>query len=105
VSQVTIQSFDPRVLNYIVTQKHPVQLAFLVEDEKEVDEAMKLLDAKPAIYSPHFSLLTKDIVISLHQRGMRVIPWTVNDAATMRALIEMGVDGIITDYPDLIDGL
>jgi glycerophosphoryl diester phosphodiesterase len=36
---------------------------------------------------------------------MRVIPWTVNDAATMRALIEMGVDGIITDYPDLIDGL
>ena len=105
VGQVTIQSFDPRVLNYIVTQKHPVQLAFLVEDEKEVDEAMKLLDAKPAIYSPHFSLLTKDIVTGLHQRGMRVIPWTVNDAATMRTLIEMGVDGIITDYPDLIDGL
>jgi glycerophosphoryl diester phosphodiesterase len=35
-----------------------------------------------------------------HAVGMRVIPWTVDDAATMQALIDMGVDGIITDYPD-----
>jgi glycerophosphoryl diester phosphodiesterase len=31
---------------------------------------------------------------------MRVIPWTVDDAATMNRLIDMHVDGIITDYPD-----
>jgi glycerophosphoryl diester phosphodiesterase len=105
VSRVTIQSFDPRVLNYVVARKHPVQLAFLVEDEKDVDTALRWVDAIPAIYSPHFSLLTKDIVTRLHQLGMRVIPWTVNDSATMRSLIDMGVDGIITDYPDLIEGV
>jgi glycerophosphoryl diester phosphodiesterase len=105
VSRVTIQSFDPRVLNYVVACKHPVQLAFLLEDEKDVDTALRWLEAIPAIYSPHFSLLTKDIVTRLHQLGMRVIPWTVNDSATMRTLIDMGVDGIITDYPDLIEGV
>lgn len=31
---------------------------------------------------------------------MQVIPWTVNDKPTMRALISKGMDGIITDYPD-----
>ena len=35
-----------------------------------------------------------------HGAGMQVIPWTVDDKATMRALIATGVDGIITDYPD-----
>jgi glycerophosphoryl diester phosphodiesterase len=35
-----------------------------------------------------------------HDAGMQVIPWTVDDKPTMRALISAGVDGIITDYPD-----
>jgi glycerophosphoryl diester phosphodiesterase len=34
---------------------------------------------------------------------MRVIPWTVNDVKHFRKLIKLGVDGIITDYPDLIE--
>lgn len=35
-----------------------------------------------------------------HAKGMQVIPWTINDEPTMRALMDAGVDGIITDYPD-----
>ena len=35
-----------------------------------------------------------------HARGLRVVPWTVNEAERMRALIELGVDGLISDYPD-----
>jgi glycerophosphoryl diester phosphodiesterase len=34
---------------------------------------------------------------------MKVIPWTVNDAGQIRKLKEMGVDGIISDYPDLFN--
>ena len=44
--------------------------------------------------------VTKDMVQRAHAAGMQVVPWTVNDQPTMRALIETGVDGIITDYPD-----
>jgi glycerophosphoryl diester phosphodiesterase len=41
-------------------------------------------------------------VSSLHAAGFEVIPWTVNDAGRMRALIALGVDGIITDRPDVL---
>ncbi|GAA2944970.1 glycerophosphodiester phosphodiesterase family protein [Streptomyces enissocaesilis] len=48
-------------------------------------------------YEPY---VTKAMVARAHAAGMKVIPWTVNDAATMNKLIGDGVDGMITDYPD-----
>ncbi|EHR63908.1 glycerophosphodiester phosphodiesterase [Saccharomonospora cyanea] len=43
---------------------------------------------------------TKELVAEAHAAGLKVVPWTVNDEATMHKLIDDGVDGIITDYPD-----
>ncbi|GAA3460426.1 glycerophosphodiester phosphodiesterase [Saccharothrix longispora] len=43
---------------------------------------------------------TKALVDEAHRHGLKVVPWTVNDQATMHKLIDDGVDGIITDYPD-----
>lgn len=54
----------------------------------------KITDAN---YEPYIS---KKMVDDAHQAGMKVIPWTVNDIATMNKLMNEGVDGIITDYPD-----
>jgi glycerophosphoryl diester phosphodiesterase len=48
-------------------------------------------------YRPY---VTADMVKSAHKAGMKVVPWTVDDPATMESLIDKGVDGIITDYPD-----
>jgi glycerophosphoryl diester phosphodiesterase len=50
-----------------------------------------------ANYVPY---VTADMVKRAHAAGMQVIPWTVDDKPTMRALIATGVDGMITDYPD-----
>ncbi|WP_422646928.1 glycerophosphodiester phosphodiesterase [Actinoalloteichus caeruleus] len=43
---------------------------------------------------------TRELVEEAHAAGLRVVPWTVNDQATMRKLLDDGVDGLITDYPD-----
>jgi glycerophosphoryl diester phosphodiesterase len=45
-------------------------------------------------------LLTRDFVEAAHGRNLRVHAWTVNAEGDMRRLVEMGVDGIMTDYPD-----
>lgn len=53
------------------------------------------------VSDPDFELyVTKEMVESAHARGITVIPWTVNDPETMHALMDLGVDGIITDRPD-----
>ncbi|MDP1821682.1 MAG: esterase-like activity of phytase family protein [Archangium sp.] len=55
-----------------------------------------------AIVSPDYSLLTsKALVDQLHAAGFRVVPWTVNDPVRMRELVDFGVDGLISDRPDL----
>ena len=61
----------------------------------------KELGFQPEIYSPYFVALTKDVVSDLKRKGMKVIPWTVNTAEQMQNLLDMGVDGIITDFPNL----
>ncbi len=44
--------------------------------------------------------VTADMVRHAHRNGIKVIPWTVNDVPTMKKLINDGIDGLITDYPD-----
>jgi len=56
-------------------------------------------------YSPSFRHLTAEVVAALHQAGIPIVPWTVNEEAEMRRLIGLGIgsfagDGIVTDYPD-----
>ncbi|MFC5753546.1 glycerophosphodiester phosphodiesterase family protein [Actinomadura rugatobispora] len=48
-------------------------------------------------YRPY---VTKAMVDQAHRLGLKVVPWTVDDAPTMEKLMDDGVDGIITDYPD-----
>jgi len=53
-------------------------------------------------YAPY---TTRAMVEDAHAAGLRVIPWTVDDVATMASLIDIGVDGLITDYPDRLRAL
>lgn len=101
-SRFVIQSFDPRVLIHI-HQKYPeITLSHLTEVAQSAEEVRKILGFIPPIFSPHHELLSRENIPAYHALNMRVIPWTINDKETMRRLIGMGVDGIITDYPNLI---
>jgi glycerophosphoryl diester phosphodiesterase len=57
-------------------------------------------DLRAQVLSPTFPDLTDRLIKSAHNRGLVVIPWTVNEKTDMTSLINRGVDGIITDYPD-----
>ncbi|MBX6367545.1 MAG: hypothetical protein IRZ04_06150, partial [Rhodospirillales bacterium] len=52
------------------------------------------------VWSPFFREVSKEALDEAKRLGLGVVVWTVNDPADMEPLIEMGVDGIITDYPD-----
>ena len=98
-----IQSFDFRTLQYL-HQKYPsIKTSMLIEgfDKRDLDEQIKALGFVPTIYSPEYSLVNDDLVKKCHQQNIRIIPWTVNDKPTIDKLKKTGVDGIITDYPDL----
>ncbi len=97
-----IQSFDPRALQAMHRQAPEIPLALLIENIRGYDYNIDNLGFKPAIYSPYFQLITKKLVRKCHHNGIKLIPWTVNDLAAMRGMIHLGVDGIITDYPNLI---
>jgi glycerophosphoryl diester phosphodiesterase len=59
-------------------------------------------DAGGAIWSPYFGDVTPALIAESHGLGLKVVVWTVNKPADMARLIEMGVDGIISDHPDIL---
>jgi glycerophosphoryl diester phosphodiesterase len=94
-----IQSFDVRPLQVVHKEYPGIPVGFLT-DGKNVDSNLKVLGFIPHIYSPQFGIVTKEMIDAVHAKKMKFVPWTVNDKEKMKSLIEMGVDGIITDYPN-----
>ncbi|MCB0493810.1 MAG: glycerophosphodiester phosphodiesterase [Cyclobacteriaceae bacterium] len=98
--RVVIQSFDFRVLKYWHEKYPDIRLAALVENKKSVEAHLKELGFNPDIYSPYYRNINQAKVKELHEKKIKVIPWTVNEISEMLALKGMGVDGFITDYPN-----
>jgi glycerophosphoryl diester phosphodiesterase len=118
VSSVEIESFDWRTLPMVRRAEPSIPLVALYDEETWVPDSPWLagidVDAvgDPVIgarmigadvVSPDYQMVTgRPYVDHAHALGLKVIPWTVNDADTMRAQIGYGVDGLITDYPTLL---
>jgi glycerophosphoryl diester phosphodiesterase len=98
----TIQSFDPEVLNAFMILNTQLQFAFLIDEKGPVLELLYGLNKMPHIFSPNYKNVSAETVKQAHDLKMRIIPWTVNTEVEMREMIELGVDGIITDFPNLI---
>jgi glycerophosphoryl diester phosphodiesterase len=99
--RVIVQSFDFRTLIEMKKRDPSVVLAMLLEDATDLEKGLSDIGFVPEIYSPNYETLTPELIKSAHRNGMRVIPWTVNNVADMERLISWGVDGLISDYPDL----
>jgi glycerophosphoryl diester phosphodiesterase len=123
ISRTTLQSFDWRTLQYAqriapdlltvyLTEQGGEQLrksssggypwlAALDLDEQGGSVPRLVKAAGGRIWSPSLRGLTRESVEEAHRLGLRVIPWTVNRPADMEEVIVWGLDGFITDRPDL----
>jgi glycerophosphoryl diester phosphodiesterase len=101
-----IQSFDIRQIQEVKKHYPYVVTGFLTGDkETSFEDHIRNIGFQPQIYSPHYSLATKELIEKVQERGMRFVPWTVNTLDEMESLWQKGVDGIITDYPNLLNEL
>ncbi len=129
--RVIIQSFDVRTLKVLHQTEPKVRLSLLASgkmklseeelrkyglSEKEVTEYFKQINEGknglegdlsrlgfiPHIYSPYYAEVNAEIVKNAHGKNMQIVPWTVNKEEDMTSLTQLGVDGIITDRPDVL---
>ena len=103
--RVYIQSFDWRVLEYLHKTYPDFKTVALIEEAFEPESTLKKLSFAPTVFSPYFKNLSADHVKYFRKRGIMVVPWTVNEVEDMKNVLRLGVDGIITDYPNRIQTL
>ncbi|MAO32179.1 MAG: glycerophosphodiester phosphodiesterase [Crocinitomicaceae bacterium] len=101
-SQLTLQSFDTRILEELHKMDDKIKLVLLTNNSKSIKKNLKKISFKPFAYSPNYKTLRSCQVKKLHKLNIKVIPWTVNSKSAIKKVIKKGVDGVITDYPNLI---
>jgi glycerophosphoryl diester phosphodiesterase len=101
-----IQSFDERPLQVIHAKYPGVTIGYLTSDKNaSFEDNIAKIGFMPDFYNPHYSLVNKELVDKVHAKKGLICPWTVQLKDEMLKLKELGVDGIISDYPNLLQGL
>ena len=105
-SRFYIQSFDIRQIQEVHNRYQGVVTGFLTSNkDATIEDNLRNIGFVPDIYSPNYKLVTKELIDAAHSKGMKFVPWTVNTLEEMKQLKSLGVDGIITDYPNLLKEL
>ncbi len=100
-----VRSFDHQVLVAVHGVEPGVQTAILVARTAPFAPAEMVRAAGAGVYCPDFEFLDERQVKQIHAAGYAVIPWTVNDPEDWNRLLDWGVDGITTDFPDRLAAL
>ena len=102
--RLIVQCFDTRALNYMHEKWPGLILSYLTEDYDggDIEQLLKNLTFTPQWWSPESSVVTPENVAWCHAHGIGVVPWTVDDPAEMKRLVDCGVEAIISNYPDIL---
>lgn len=119
-ARVIVESFDWRGPRHVHRVRPDIKLAWLTRAETVRDARLWWGGPHPAdfggsvpravaaeggsVWAPEHLNLSADLVAEAHELGLAVLPWTVNEVADMARLIDWGVDGLISDRPDLFPG-
>ncbi|MBO9730687.1 MAG: glycerophosphodiester phosphodiesterase [Chitinophaga sp.] len=99
--RLLVQSFDMRPLQVMHRRYPDIKLGFLTDDKKNgFEEHLRQLGFTPFFYNPHYKLVTPELIGKCHDKHIQIVPWTIDDVTEMKRLKAMGVNGIITDYPN-----
>jgi glycerophosphoryl diester phosphodiesterase len=99
-ARTTIQSFDWRTLKVIEQEAPEIATAYLTGSKNSEPESVH--GAGGRLWSPDFRTLTPQKVARARKLGLKLIPWTVNERADIARMLDLKVDGIISDYPDRV---
>lgn len=94
LGRIAVVSFDERVLTAARRLEPALATTFLFERPMRIATGARTV-------GPSADLVTPDLVQAAHALGLRVVPWTVNDPHEMATLVDLGVDGLVTDEPAL----
>lgn len=97
-ARTIVISFEPDTLLALRRLNPLVMLGLLVESGGDI--VKKALEAGARQICPRSDLVTQELVEQAHHADLHVVTWTVNDPNEMRRLIGLGVNGIMTDFPD-----
>ena len=98
--RTTIQSFDFRTLKVVEREAPEIGTVYLTMGK--ASDPGEVAAAGARIWSPDFRDLDAAKVAAARARGMKIVPWTVNEPADIERVLALGVDGIISDYPDRV---
>ncbi len=112
-SRVMVQSFEIRLLPFVKEIAPAMRTAALFQWSqwpgvgRRTPDMMisRVLANKADIIAPNRRDTNPMLVQLAHKNGLAIIPWTVNEPEEIRSLVRMGVDGIITDYPDRLKAI
>ena len=103
ISKFIISSFRWDELKKIRSFNKDIPIAILVDSLYKIDDAIKLAKQINAFaLNPNNEFITKDIVNKIQSKNIKVYPYTINTPRNIRRMRSMGVDAIITDYPERI---
>ena len=103
-SRVVVQSFSARSVEKVRALDKSIRTALLVEDLKKDPVEATLAAGAPEL-AIRYTLLTPEIAKRARDKGLGLTVWTANDEASMKRMIELGVDRIITDFPERLNSL
>ena len=106
-SRVFISSFDLRALKYM-HQKYPeIKLGLYanLSDKLSFNERLNQLGFVPEFFGPNYQAVDSQMITDCTAKGVKVVPYTVNEVADMKRLKALGVSGLITDMPNRAKGL
>jgi len=103
--RLIIQSFDMRPIQVLHKKDSKIPLGFLTSDQnKTISQNLEELGFTPEYYNPNYALINPEFMENAKKKNMKVMPWTVNEVEDIKVMLEKEIDGIITDYPNRVEG-
>ena len=98
----TIESFDWRTLRVVQEEAPEIPTVYLTAGKLAGDELERIKSSGGRIWSPNFGSVTSELLKQARALGLKVVVWTVNNPDAIARALDAGVDGVISDRPDLV---